>query len=450
MIKHNKPSEAFLWRSAVIAALGGFLFGFDTAVISGAEKAIQTLFQLTGFWHGFTVAIALIGTVVGALVAGKPADKYGRKQLLILIAILFFISAICSALANRWIAFLFFRFLGGLGVGASSVIGPMYIAEIAPARKRGRLVAMFQLSIVTGILVAFLSNYLIETLTFYATWRWMLGVESIPAALFFVLLFFIPPTPRWLVMQNKTEEAREIMQKLGATNISGQLQSIEKSITSDVHIKSERLFTKKLSYPVMLALLIAFFNQFSGINAIMYYAPRIFEVGGLPRTSALFQSVAIGLTNLVFTILALTIIDKTGRKKLLLTGSVGMLLSLALVASSFLNQQMGGIVILAGLLGFIAFFALSQGAVIWVFISEIFPNKVRAKGQTLGSSAHWILAATVSWLFPVFAQTGNRISTGCAFVFFACMMLIQFFVVYRVFPETKEKSLEEIQDEFGL
>lgn len=446
----SKPSERFLWQSAIIAALGGFLFGFDTAVISGAEKAIQSLFELTGFWHGFTVAIALIGTVVGALIAGKPADKYGRKHVLIIIAVLFFFSAIGSALANRWIAFLFFRFLGGLGVGASSVIGPMYIAEIAPARKRGRLVAMFQLSIVTGILIAFLSNYLIETLTSHVPWRWMLGVESIPAAIFFVLLFFIPATPRWLVMHNKSDEAREIMQKLGAVHINSQLKSIEESISSEVHIKSERLFTKKLSYPVMLALLIAFFNQFSGINAIMYYAPRIFEIGGLPRTSALFQSVAIGITNLLFTILALIIIDKTGRKKLLLTGSIGMLLSLALVALSFLNQDVEGIVILVGLLGFIAFFAVSQGAVIWVFISEIFPNKVRAKGQTLGSSTHWILAATVSWLFPVFAQSGNRITTGYTFVFFACMMLIQFFVVYRLFPETKEKSLEEIQDEFGL
>jgi sugar porter (SP) family MFS transporter len=444
-----KNNSSLLTRSAWIAGLGGFLFGFDTAVISGAEKAIQQAFQLTGFWHGFTIAIALIGTIAGAVAAGKPADHFGRKKVLSVIALLFLFSALGAALTQSWIGILIFRFLGGLGVGASSVIGPMYIAEIAPAHKRGRLVALFQLNVVSGILLAFISNYLIAVLSEQTSWRLMLGVQALPAGIFFALLFVIPETPRWLMMKKEKQKATEVLEKLGEKNIAEQIAVIEDSISSEKHLKSQKLFVAKLKFPIILAFLIAFFNQFSGINAIMYYAPRIFEMAGLDRTSSLFQSVSVGFTNLIFTIIAMLIIDKVGRKKLLLIGSIGMVFMLTLVSLGFILKSFGGAAVLAGLVGFIAFFASSQGAVIWVFISEIFPNKVRAKGQALGSFSHWILAALISWVFPVIAAGSTR-ATGFAFIFFAAMMLLQFFVVFLVFPETKGKGLEKIQEEFGL
>ncbi len=439
----------FLTRSAWIAGLGGFLFGFDTAVISGAEKSIQQLFSLNGFWLGFTVAVALIGTIVGAIAAGKPADLFGRKRILMVIALLFLFSALGASLSPSWHGILVFRFLGGLSVGASSVIGPMYIAEIAPAGKRGRLVILFQLNVVTGILLAFLSNYIVALVAEQSPWRWMLGVQTLPAAVFFVLLFLIPETPRWLVLKGEKKKAAEILERLGEIKPAEQLAVIEESISSEKHIRSERLFTAKLKFPLILAFLVAFFNQFSGINAIMYYAPRIFEMAGLDRTSSLFQSVSVGFTNLIFTIVALFIIDRIGRKKLLLVGSIGMIFMLMMVSLGFLFPRFGGGAVLAGLVGFIAFFASSQGAVIWVFISEIFPNKVRAKGQAFGSFTHWLLAALVSWVFPVIAA-GSTHGTGLAFAFFALMMLVQFFVVFLVFPETKGKGLEKIQEEFGL
>jgi sugar porter (SP) family MFS transporter len=365
------------------------------------------------------------------------------------IAILFLFSALGAALSQSWYGILVFRFLGGLSVGASSVIGPMYIAEISPAEKRGRLVILFQLNVVTGILLAFLSNYIVAMVTDQASWRWMLGIQTLPAGIFFALLFAIPETPRWLVMKGEKKKAVMILEKLGESDASEQVDVIEESISSDKHIKSERLFTAKLKFPIILAILVAFFNQFSGINAIMYYAPRIFEMAGLDRTSSLFQSVSIGFTNLIFTIVALFIIDRVGRKKLLLIGSIGMVFMLMLVSLGFLLNRFGGGAVLIGLVGFIAFFASSQGAVIWVFISEIFPNKVRAKGQALGSLTHWLLAALVSWVFPVIAATSSH-STGLAFAFFALMMLLQFFVVYFVFPETKGKRLEQIQNDLGL
>lgn len=442
-------NRSVLTRSAWIAGLGGFLFGFDTAVISGAEKAIQELFQLSGFWHGFTVAIALIGTIMGAISAGKPADFFGRKRVLMVIAVLFLLSALGTALAQSWAGILIYRFLGGLAVGASSVIGPMYIAEIAPANKRGRLVALFQLNVVTGILIAFLSNYIIALIAADTSWRWMLGVMTVPAGIYFGLLFLIPETPRWLMIKKEKARAADVLEILGETNIDEQIAVIEDSISSEKHIKTEKLFVSKLKFPIILAFCIAFFNQFSGINAIMYYAPRLFEMAGLDRTSSLFQSVSVGFTNLVFTIIAMLIIDRVGRKKLLLVGSLGMVLMLSLVSLGFLKENFGGPAVLAGLVGFIAFFASSQGAVIWVFISEIFPNKVRAKGQALGSFTHWLLAALISWVFPVIVS-GQPGSTGGAFVFFAAMMLLQFFVVYFVFPETKGKGLEQIQSDMGL
>jgi sugar porter (SP) family MFS transporter len=327
-----------LLRSAWIAGMGGFLFGFDTAVISGKNLAIV---QPQWILAWFTVAIALIGTIFGAIAAGKPADLYGRKKVLMVIALLFMFSALGAALAQSWYGILVFRFLGGLSVGASSVIGPMYIAEIAPADKRGRLVILFQLNVVTGILLAFLSNYVVALVTEQASWRWMLGVQTFPAAVFFALLFAIPETPRWLVMKDQKKKAVEILKKLGDQHADEQASAIEDSISSERHIKSENLFTLKLKFPIILAFLVAFFNQFSGINAIMYYAPRIFEMAGLDRTSSLFQSVSIGFTNLIFTIIALFIIDKAGRKKLLLIGSIGMTFMLSLVSLGFIMSRFG-------------------------------------------------------------------------------------------------------------
>lgn len=449
-LQHPASGNKLVIRSAVIAALGGLLFGFDTAVISGAERSIQQLFQLDGFWHGFTVAVALIGTVIGALFGGKPADRYGRNTVLMVIAVLFFISALGSALTSSWIGFIIFRFIGGLGVGASSVIGPMYIAEISPAALRGRLVGLFQFNIVLGILLAFLSNYMIASFIEADAWRWMLGIEAVPAFVFLLLILLLPYSPRWLVLKKRNQEAADTLARLGVADVNGQLRIIEESVYSEQHLQTGRLFDKRLKVPVLLAISIAFFNQFSGINAIMYYAPRIFEIAGLDHASALFQSVAIGVTNLVFTMLAMTIIDKVGRKTLLLIGSVGTVISLGLVSTAFFgDDQANGAVVLAGLLGFIAFFAASQGAVIWVYISEIFPNRTRAKGQTLGSSTHWILAALISWLFPVVVG-GDRLATSYAFAFFTLMMVLQGFVVWRYFPETKGKSLEQIQNDFGL
>ncbi|MBS3770454.1 MAG: sugar porter family MFS transporter [Bacteroidales bacterium] len=443
-------ASRLLIRSAYVAALGGFLFGFDTAVISGAEKSIQEFWNLSGFWHGFTVAIALVGTVIGALTAGKPADRFGRRNALLAVGALYLISALGSALSNLWIPFMIYRFIGGLGVGASSVIGPMYIAEIAPPERRGKLVAMFQFNVVTGILVAYISNYIISLLAQTDAWRWMFGVEVIPAILFFGFLFGVPATPRWLILKGKSDKARDILKLFDISNIEKQVKIIEDSIYAERHVQSPRLFTKQLRVPVMLAILVAFFNQFSGINAIMYYAPRIFEVAGVARESALLQSVSIGLTNMIFTLIAINIIDRVGRKKLLLIGAAGLTVTLLMVTLDFLLAAEPGSVVLIGLIGFIAFFALSQGTVIWVYISEIFPNRVRAKGQTLGSFTHWAGAAIVSWIFPMFAEIGNTTSTGYAFLLFTVIMVIQFIVVYKFFPETKGKSLEQIQDDFGL
>lgn len=438
----------YVVSNAFIAALGGLLFGFDTAVISGAEKAIQLLFNLDGFWHGFTVAIALIGTVIGALAAGKPADRYGRKRVLIVLALFYTISAIGSALAPEWYSFLLFRFLGGLGVGASSVIGPMYIAEISPAKLRGRLVGLFQLNVVTGILLAFFSNYLINTLVDQQAWRWMLGVEAIPAFVFFALLFKIPQSPRWLVLKNRHDEALSLLTRLASVNPQKEIQEIEATIQDTKQAHTEVLFSKPYTFPILLAFLVAFFNQMSGINAIMYYAPRIFEMTGVAKDSALLQSVSIGVTNLIFTLIGMSIIDKVGRKKLLLAGAVGTAVFLGLVARVLFSDADGSIWMVVYLVGFIAFFALSQGAVIWVFIAEIFPNKVRAKGQAFGSFTHWFMAALVSWLFPVIAGRGDN-GGGVAFVIFSLFMVIQLIVVWKFFPETKGKSLEEIEKEMS-
>ncbi len=429
---------------AFIASFGGLLFGFDTAVISGAEKTIQELFKLDGFWHGFTVAIALIGTLVGCLASGKPADLLGRKKSLLAIGLLYALSALGSALAQNWGGFLVYRFIGGLGVGASSVIGPMYIAEISPARLRGRLVTAFQLNIVAGILLSYFSNFWISRTIENEAWRWMLGVMAIPAFLFFIMVLFIPESPRWLVLKQKIQEARSVLQKLGARDPENEMREIEASVTHKDGINRENLFSRMYRIPISLAILVAVFNQFSGINAIMYYAPRIFEMVGYAQSSALLQSVSVGITLFTFTIVGMLLIDRVGRKKLLLIGSVGMTFFLGMVSKTVFTTTGGSIWMLIFLSGFIMFFSFSQGTVIWVYISEIFPNSVRAKGQTLGSFTHWTAAVIISWMFPAFAENNWG---GWAFAFFAFTMIIQFFVVWRFFPETKGKTLEQIQKE---
>ncbi len=432
-------------RISLIAALGGFLFGFETAVISGAEKTIQELWKLSSGWQGFTVASSLIGTVIGSLVAGMPAQRYGRKKVLTVIAILYLLSAVGCAYTPFWILFIIFRFIGGLAVGASSVVGPMYISEVAPAKIRGRLAGSFQLMIVTGIFVAYLTNFLFVDMGDTA-WRWMLGIMIIPAALFAILLRFIPESPRWLVLNNRDEEARVIFNKTGEPNAIALIR--EEHALSKSGIK-ESLFNGKYNKPILYAVLLAMFNQLSGINAILYYAPRIFEMAGFSKADAYLQPVYIGGANLLFTMLAMTVIDKFGRKTLLLIGCIGLIVFLGLTAHAFSPGGTMGSNVLFYLLGYIAFFAFSQGAVIWVFISEIFPNSVRSQGGSLGSFTHWIMAAIISWTFPMIVE-GSPNGGFYSFVFYAIMMLVAFIFIWKVMPETKGRSLEQIQKELGI
>jgi len=437
----EKKLRVFGW--SVILALGGFLFGFDTAVISGVEKSIQQLFNLSPFWQGFTISSALIGTVVGALAAGNPSDKYGRKPILFIIAFLFAFSAAGSALANTLWSFIAFRFAGGLAVGASSVVAPMYISEISPAALRGRMTALFQFNVIFGILMAYVSNYLLSKMGEHS-WRWMLGIGGIPAIVYFFLLFLVPESPRFLVKKGKITEAKKVLQKIETQGVETEIADIRLSLDQ----KKENLFSGRYVKPISIAFLVAMFNQFSGINAILYYAPRIFELTGLSVTESMFQPVMIGITNGIFTILGLLIIDKVGRKKLLITGSIGMAICLGLIARAFYLQQFGGYELLAFLIGYIMFFAFSTGAVIWVLISEVFPNSVRGQGQSLGSFTHWFFAAIITFLFPVIAD-GYRSGSGYAFTFFSLMMLIQALVVWKYFPETKGKTLEELGNELS-
>jgi sugar porter (SP) family MFS transporter len=437
-------------RYSIVAALGGFLFGFDTAVISGVERSIQELWSLSDFWHGFTVSSALFGTVLGSLIAGYPAEKYGRKRMLQAIGALYLVTSLGTALTDTWAVFVLFRFLGGIGVGASSVVGPMYISEISPAASRGRLVALFQFNIVLGILIAFVSNYLLFGISDEA-WRWMLAVQAIPSALYFALVFRVPESPRWLIKHGQSKQALEILTKIGEPDPSRTLSEISQSLRVDgpgainapAH-KQENLFSKAYSAPVFFTVALAFFNQMVGINAIMYYAPRIFEMTGLAKDGALLQAVSIGVTNLVFTILAILVIDRLGRRTLLIIGSFGMIASLGLTSWAFFNQAFGGYSVMVYLVIFIAFFALSQGAIIWVFISEIFPNSVRSKGVTLGSFTHWIMAWGVSWTFPVLVGS-SELGGAYAFAIFAGVSVVQLLFAWKIMPETKGKSLEQIQ-----
>ena len=428
---------------SLVVALGGFLFGFDTAVISGAEKSIQNYWNLNVFEHGLTVSIALIGTVIGSLLGSIPSDKFGRKNSLYLVAALYLLSSIGTAYATDWYVFLIFRLMGGFGVGMSSVTAPIYISEISPANSRGRLVALFQFNIVLGILIAYLSNYLIGT-GGENSWRWMLGVQAFPSLIFLGLIKLVPESPRWLVLhKNRNEEALKILKRINPLNCDEELLAIQRSHTVlGKDEKASSLLSLKYKTPVTLAVLFAVFNQVSGINAIIYYSPRIFEMAGLGAHTSLLSTVGIGLVNFTFTLIAIGFIDKIGRRTLMLIGSVGLILSLGLVSHTFFNKDFSGFAITFYLMIYIAFFAFSQGAVIWVFISEIFPNEVRAKGQTLGSFTHWIMAAFIAFSFPYLSEKAGG---GNTFLFFTVMMMLQLLFVWRLMPETKGKSLEQIE-----
>jgi sugar porter (SP) family MFS transporter len=432
-------------RIAFIAALGGFLFGFETVVISGAEQTLEQFWQLNSLSQGLTVASSIFGTVFGALFAGFPARKYGRKKTLQVLSLFFIVAALGCAFVTAWGGFIAFRIIGGLAVGASSVIAPMYISEISPARLRGRLTGSFQVSIVTGIMVAYLTNYLFTHLQLPDAWRWMLGVMVVPAALFSILLLGIPESPRWLILNNDEAAARPILARLGETDLTAAIGAIQDSVKQH----RESLFQRRYAKPILYAMLLAMFNQLAGINAILYYAPRIFQLAGFDKSQSFSQPIYIGVANLVFTLLAMTMIDKFGRKTLLIIGSLGMILFLTLTAFALKGNSTGNNHLLLYLIGFIAFFAFSQGAVIWVFISEIFPNSVRSQGGSLGSTTHWVMAAIITSIFPSIVE-GNQDGGFYSFIFFALMMFLQLIFVWRVMPETKGRTLEEIQKDLGI
>lgn len=418
-----------VWKYALIASMGGFLFGFETAVISGAEQIIQKLWQLTAFWHGLTVSISLIGTIIGAIFAGRISEKYGRKPVLIAIALMYLFSAIGCAVSPFWSLFLVFRLLGGIAVGVSSVVGPVYISEISPAADRGKLTGLFQIMIVTGIFIAYLTNFLFVNLGENA-WRYMLGIMAVPSIAFYLLLNKIPESPRWLMQHNKVDAAQQIANQL---NIQIHINTNAENVGKDVS-----LFQSKYTKLILFATLLAFFNQMTGINAILYYAPRIFEMAGFSQEMSYLQPIYIGGTNVFFTLIGMSIIDRVGRKKLLLAGAVGMFIFLLLTA--FGLRDGNNAFLLYYIIGFIACFALSQGAVIWVFLSEIFPNEIRAKGSSLGSTTHWVFAALVSWFFPVIVE-GIPDGGYYIFLFYTIMVVISFLFILCL-PETKGKSLD--------
>lgn len=434
-------NKILYWSLTV--ALAGFLFGFDTAVISGADRPIQELWQTSPLFHGaFIMSSALWGTVIGALAGAIPCDALGRKKTLIGVGFLYLVSAVGSAIAPDPYTFSFFRFIGGLGVGASSIAVPAYISEIAPAKNRGRLVALYQFQIVFGILIAFLSNYLISE-NFGLNWRMMLGIEAIPAALFLIMVLGIPESPRWLIRKkNDIDGAKAVLLQINASmNESDNVDNLVKQIEQDAkQHRKDHLFAKAYGFPIMLAFLIAAFNQLSGINFIIYFAPRVFELAGLDASSALLSSAGIGVTNLVFTMLGLYLIDLAGRKTLLLIGSIGYIVSLAVVAWAFASN-VGGLIVVFFVFLFIASHAVGQGAIIWVFIAEIFPNSVRASGQSLGAGTHWVFAALITLVMPFFL---DRFDAANIFGFFAGMMVLQLLFVIFLMPETKGRSLEEL------
>ena len=435
----------FFW--SLTSALAGFLFGFDTVVISGAEKTIQALWGLSDNLHGIAMASALYGTVVGSLLGGWPADRFGRKATLLWIGVLYLLGAAGSALASNVWVFIAARVIGGLGIGISTVVAPMYISEIAPPQHRGRLAGMFQFTIVVGILVAFVSNALLAGIGPNA-WRWMLGVAAFPSVLYALLCLALPESPRWLLTRKGDREAalkvlQQIEPVMSDAEIAGQADEIMAASTEQV--SSGQFWTRRLRKPILLAFLIAFFNQLSGINAILYFAPRIFELTGLGAEGALLQSIGIGVTNLIFTFVGLWLIDRLGRRTLLYIGSFGYIISLGLVAWAFFTQHYS--IVPACIFAFIAAHAIGQGAAIWVFISEIFPNRHRAEGQTLGSFTHWIFAALLTTLFP---KMVGVFPPGYIFAFFAGMMMLQLLWVKTMVPETKGVPLEQIQRQLGV
>ena len=438
--------NAILIRSTLVGALGGLLFGFDTIVISGTNQQLTEVFHLSPAALGFTVAIALVGTVIGAIGAGPLGQRIGARQALRIMALLYLLSAAGCALAWNWPTLLVFRLIGGLGIGGSSVLCPVYLAELAPARLRGRLVGLFQINIVGGILLAYASNYLVASFIGGAdAWRWQFAVAVIPALVFALFLIGVPQSSRWLVTQNRIAEARAVLELIGTPNSEAELREIVDSIHVERLAHAEPLFQRKYRLPIFLAISIGMFNQLAGINAILYYAPQIFQYGGFTSLSGLRQSVLLGAMNFCATLLAMSVIDKLGRKSLLLIGSVGTAVCLAGVAAIFsMRSHQADLVWL--LVGFIFFFSISQGAVIWVYISEIFPTRVRSKGQSLGSSSHWIMNALISGFFPWVAAH----STAAPFAFFSAMMVLQFFVVLTIYPETKGVSLEQLQHRLAI
>jgi len=449
---HSAPSNGANLNKALIgatlvAALGGLLFGFDTVVISGVQQQLKVLFELNGFYQGFMTSSALIGTIIGSLIAAKPGDQYGRRDSLKVAGVLYLVCAVgCAASWNFW-SLIAFRFTGGIAVGASSVLGPLYLAEISPTRWRGRLVAFFQFNVVLGVLLAFLSNYLVGLMDVGAAeWRWKLGMQIIPAALFLVLLFFIPRSPRWLVLKGLYDEAAAVLRLIGAENVEDQVLVIRASIHEELKGHAQPLFCRANLKPIFLAWAVAMFNQLDGINALMYYMNSIFAMAGFNKVSGDLQAVAIGVANLLATLFGMMVIDWAGRRPLLLWGAIGCGSCLAGVAWVFNGTQHHGLMIWL-LVGYIICHAFGEGAVIWVYISEVFPNAVRAKGQTLGSFTHWFMAMVVSWTFPIFAKNAGEPGAGYPFMFFAIMMIVEIVVVWFLFPETKRVALEDMERE---
>lgn len=441
-----KNSNQGLW--SFTASLAGFLFGFDTVVISGANLPIKELWDTSPWFHGtFIMSMALWGTVVGSLLGGIPSQRIGRKKTLIWIGALYFISAIGSGLAPDPYSFSFFRFIGGLGVGASTVAGPMYISEISTPKNRGKLVALYQFNLVLGILIAFFSNYLLKGFDGANDWRWMMGAEGLPAAIYFVSVFFISNSPRWLVTEKHDKaRAREVLAKMGVEDVETELQQIEDA--EAIEEKHEGSMFAKYRKPLLLAFLIALFNQLSGINFVLYYAPEILEIAGLATRESLFNSIAIGGINLIFTFVGINLIDRIGRRQLLIIGSIGYISSLLMIALSF-YADFGATVLLVSIMAFIASHAIGQGAVIWVFIAEIFPNHVRAYGTSLGTGTHWVFAALITLLGPVIIDIFKE-NPWPIFVIFAGMMILQLLFALFMMPETKGVSLEDIQKKVGI
>lgn len=429
--------QVFYW--SLVAAFAGLLFGFDTVVISGADKKLQSLWGSSDAFHGSVVmAMALWGTVAGALFGAFPTQRLGRKKTLLWVGVFYSVSAIGSALANDPFSFAIFRFIGGLGVGVSTIAAPAYISEIAPAKDRGRLVGLYQFSLVLGILLAFVSNYLLSEIGENA-WRWMMGVEAFPAIFYTLLCFRIPRSPRWLISSGLLDEAKTVFMQIDPEGSFDQLVN-EINENSNKTSSEESIFDTKYRFPLKLAFLVAFFNQLSGINAFLYYAPRIFEEGGLGESTSLLSSIGIGVTNLIFTFVGISLIDKIGRRSLMYYGSFGYIISLSLVACAFFFEW-GGLLIPVFLFLFIAAHAIGQGAIIWVYISEIFPNHLRNSGQSFGVSVHWVLAAIIPSFVPLlFASIGP----GVVFSIFAIFMVFQLIFVHYMMPETRGISLEEL------